>query len=348
MALFAARTDALAGRPSYPLRSAIRVASGRGRDPLDQLRDFGPDVVHVHNLFPNFGRRWVEELDVPLVHTLHNYRPMCANGMLLRDGEICTLCPDGRRWSGVRYACYRGSRLATAPIAWANRHGVAADPLLSRADRLVLLSERQRTLYADAGLPVDQTVVWPNFLPDELDPGTAADGPSRDWLFVGRLSEEKGILELAARWPPGHRLRIVGDGPLRSQVAAAAGPDVEVLGALGRPEVIGLMRSSTGLVFPSLWYEPSATPLVYVEALAAGLPTLALPPSPVVESVRDDGSGTVTSWDELGDALRVAERHFPGLRGHCRTVFEERHTQAQHAERAARTYRRVIGERTAT
>jgi glycosyltransferase involved in cell wall biosynthesis len=344
--LIAARTDDLEDQVANRARTALRVASGRGRSPLVELERFGPDVVHVHNLFPNFARRWVEALDAPLVHTVHNYRPLCANYQLLRDGRICTLCPDGDRWAGVRYACYRDSRLATLPIAWANRHGPEADWLLARADRLIMISDLQRQIFAGAGATTERATVWPNFVPAEIDPGPSTDGGGAGWLFVGRLSAEKGILRLLERWPDRARLRVVGDGPERERVAAAAGSNVEVLGNRPRHEILELMRASTGLIFPSLWYEPSATPLVYVEALAAGLPVVALPPSPVVESVREDGTGVVLSWDdELGPALADASDRLHDLRGRCREVFEARHTEEAYLRRARDTYEQVIDER---
>ena len=52
VALFAAHTDELEGEVFYKLRAGLRVATGYGRNPLKAIRDFSPDVVHVHNLFP--------------------------------------------------------------------------------------------------------------------------------------------------------------------------------------------------------------------------------------------------------------------------------------------------------
>src|SRR2546421_567820 len=53
--LFATATDEVAGQRWNPARSAARVATGHGRSPGRALRDFQPDVVHVHNLFPNWS-----------------------------------------------------------------------------------------------------------------------------------------------------------------------------------------------------------------------------------------------------------------------------------------------------
>ena len=340
--LFAARTDDLEGDRLYPVRAALRVATGWGASPLAALGRFAPDVVHVHNLFPNFGRRWARSVRVPLVTTLHNYRPLCVNGLLYRDGEVCTLCPDGRRWSGLRYACYRGSRAASLPLTLANLPGPAADPLLARADRIVVLSDLAAEVYAKAGIAPHRMTVWPNFLREDLDPGAGeATGGADGFLYVGRLSPEKAVVRLVEAWPRGAAapaLRIVGEGPEEAGVrAAAAGGPIEVLGRVSRSEVVALMGRSIGLVFPSAWYE--GFPLVYAEAMAAGLPVLAWAPNVVSRWVATDGTGAPTSWEEdIGAVLASAAGSFPGLRDHCRRLFEERYSEAAHVARASALY----------
>ena len=340
--LFAARTDDLERDRLYTARAALRVATGLGNSPLAGVERFSPDVVHVHNLFPNIGRRWVGSLHQPLVATLHNYRPMCINGLLFRDDHVCTLCPDGARWSGLRYGCYRSSRVASLPPTIAGLAGPAADPLLTRADRLVLLSDAAADVYADAGIDRGRMTVWPNFLRAELDPG-AERAPARPggFLYVGRLSAEKAVARLAAAWPRGGAaplLRVVGEGPEEDAVrAAAAGKRIELLGKVSRTDVIALMRASVGLVIPSAWFE--AFPLVYAEAMAAGLPVLAWEPNVVARWVRDDATGTMTTWgDDLAGTLDAATASFGRMRARCRTVFEKRYSEAAYVARAEELY----------
>lgn len=343
---FTVATDDVESEPLHRLRSAARVATGRGRNPLRDIQAFGADVVHVHNLFPNLGRAWVEELRAPLVHTLHNYRPLCANAMLLRDGRVCTDCPDGDRWGGVRHACYRDSRLASLPLAVANRRGPARDPLLRRAERIIVLSEQQRRLLADGGLAPAKLVKGRNFLPEALRAGKTGGDRDGPWLYVGRLREEKGIDRLLDHWPDDERLTIVGDGPQRPRIhAKARGRPIELIGGTSREETLGHMRRAAGLVFPSIWLEPASPPLVVLEALAVGLPTLAFAPTEVAEDLRADGTGAVAEWsrESIAAGLTQLRTTHEVLAARCLDVFERRHTEAAHVERLVSLYRDVAG-----
>ncbi len=332
--LVAVGTDELSGRPLHALRCAATVATGRGRSPLRQLREIAPDIVHVHNLFPNFGRTWVRDWTGPLVATLHNYRALCVNALLYRDGKTCTECPDGDRWAGLRHGCYRDSRAATLPLALAGRQGVAGDPLLARADRVVVLSELSRDRYEKAGLEPGRMALVPNFAPS---PGEFAE-PDRAWVYVGKLSTEKGILDLLRRWPAGVPLDVIGNGPLEAECRAAAPEGVRFLGALAQPDLWRLLGRYQGLVFPGRCFE-GGTPGVYCEALAAGLPVLAFEGSVVASLVRIQGTGTATDWDTpLAPALAAAVARFPGLRADCRAVYEREYTEPVWIERIERVY----------
>lgn len=333
--------DDMARRPLHALSGALAVTTGIGISPLKALQAFHPDVVHVHSLFPYIGNRWVERSPAPVVATLHSYRPVCANGYLFRDGAVCTSCADGHRWSGVRHGCYRDSALATAPLAWAGRRGPAHDRLLRSAAVLLVLSDRARTVFAASGVPPARMVRDWHFLPEEMDHGPGTDHDD-GWLFAGRLSAEKGIDKLVDTWPAHVPLRIVGDGPLTDAVrSAAAGKRIQLLGRLPRAAVVTEMQRSFGLVFPSRWYETFG--LTYMEALAAGLPTLAFPPNVVADSVAVDGTGLVADWGDVEGAVAAATSSFDSLRGRCRSVFTEQFTERAFVERRLALYERLAG-----
>src|SRR5690606_21612300 len=116
VALVGRWSDREVRHPWDPVRVAMITATGRGGDPTAELRRLRPDLVHVHNLFPSMGTRWLGQWQGPIVATVHNYRPLCANGLLLRDGHFCTDCVSHGTLNAVRHGCYRDSRMATIPL----------------------------------------------------------------------------------------------------------------------------------------------------------------------------------------------------------------------------------------
>lgn len=348
--VFALHTDALrAGRGrGYEVRTAVQVACGTG--PAPDFGAFQPDVVHVHNLFPNFGKRWLRDLAQPLIVTVHNYRPLCAAGTFYREGAVCLVCATaGSALPAVVHGCYK-NRLATIPVALGQRF--AREPQLAHAARVLVLSEQMRDFYLRFGVEAGKVRVLPHFSPtvEVAVGGAAADGggaavrgAAGRWIYVGRLSEEKGILELLRAWPAGEPLDVVGAGPLESAArAAAAGADVTCLGSVPHERVLELMGAARGLVFPSRCFE--GLPLTYLEALSVGTPVVAWRPSVVSDLVTREGTGLVAADATLAADLRTAAAVFPGLRAHCRQVHAERYSIPAWLTAIESTYREAIQE----
>ncbi len=331
--IVARRTDDHSG-PFSPIVSAITVATGRGPNPMDELRAFGPDVVHVHNLFPNFGEHWVTRWDGPLVATLHNFRHFCANALLWRDGNDCTLCPDGNPLAALRYRCYRDSALATLPLAVKNLAGVKT-PLLARADRVVALSRRSADTFEGYGLDPARLRVVPHGVPSL---GECRPQPQHQrWIALGRLDEAKGFAHLLRQWPHGIGLDIAGDGPVRGELEAFSHPDVTLLGSQSREWVASHLSSYTGLVFPSMNRENC--PLVILEAFSCGLPVLARAGSAGADLVAEvSPEWTYEDADSLQAAMtRVAQS---GQRGRdlAHGAYQARYREQTWVERMLSIY----------
>ncbi|MBB5642397.1 glycosyltransferase family 4 protein [Cryobacterium roopkundense] len=337
----AARTDELETSRAYKLSTAVTVATGRGPSPVRELENFAPDLVHVHNLFPNWGTAWLNRWHGPLVATVHNFRPVCAAGTLFRDGAECTLCPATNTFAAVKHACYRGSKVATIPLAIRSRNGVAGDPLLSRADAVILLTERARGLYEGFGLPAEKISLIPNFVDDV---GFTRSTPGTDWVYIGRLTEEKGIANLIKHWPETHTLRIYGDGPLREHVEseAQARGNVTYLGRLEHDAVAGVLAGARGLVFPSEWAE-GGIPLSYVEALAAGRMVVAMAGSSGADDLEAAGAGSIfRDWAGLAAALDEACAHSEVFARRARSHYEENFRRETFLQRTDDLYRRLV------
>lgn len=266
----AAALGALALAPWNPL-AAHQVGS--------LAQSLRPDVAHLHNTWFTLSPavfRALHRAGTPVVLTLHNYRLVCSNALLFRDGRPCELCVESHPWHGLRHRCYRGSVGASAAAAATIALNRAVGTWGRHIDVFLALTEFARSLLVRGGLPEERVIVKPNSVPD---PGPRPNPPSasRTVLYVGRLSEDKGILSLLDAWQEAAvadlELVVVGDGPLRGEVEGRGSARVRVTGRLAPDRVRELMLSSRALVFPSLWYE--GQPMVILESLAAGLPVLA-------------------------------------------------------------------------
>jgi glycosyltransferase involved in cell wall biosynthesis len=303
-----------------PLRAAGRtVWSGESyRVVRSMIRRERPDVVHVQNFFPLVSPSVyyaARRERVPVVHTLRNYRLFCPNGLFLRQGSVCEDClGKAGPLHGVVHGCYRGSSAATAAAAGMILVHRALRTWTRMVDVYVALTEFARSKAVAAGIPGDQIVVKPNFVPRLCAPGAAAGGYA---LFVGRLSEEKGVRGLLRAWRsvPGVPLRIVGDGPLQGEMARyveenGLGDRVTLAGRKPLGETVAELRGARFLVFPSIWYETFGR--VAVEAFACGVPVLAARIGAIAEVVMDGETGilfTPGDADELASGARWMWTH---------------------------------------
>lgn len=263
----------------------------------ETLQSFHPDILHVHNTFPQLSPSvyWAAKSEgVPVVQTLHNYRLTCVNALLLRDGAPCELCV-GRRlsWPGVRHKCYRNSAPASAAVAAMQGTHRAIGTYKDKVDAYVTVTGFARSVMIRSGLPKEIVHVKPNFVP-EPEAGVSAKREEKA-VFVGRLSEEKGVDLLLEAWarlePSGFRLVVVGDGPERGRLETLSRklPGLEWRGWMSHDEALREVASSRFLVVPSRTYE--GFPMVVAEAMSVGTPVIAANHAGFPEIVGDRRAG---------------------------------------------------------
>jgi glycosyltransferase involved in cell wall biosynthesis len=347
--------DAISGLSGKMMAAASVFYSSSSRARMRQeIRDFHPDLVHVHNWFPMLSPSVFMEADswgMPTLQTLHNFRMLCANALLYRNGAICTDClGKSLPLDGVAHGCYRGSRAGSAVVTAAyglHRFLHTWDCV----DLFIAVSGFEREILVRGGLPAEKIVVKPNFIGSDT---LAADGNPEDAaLFVGRLAPEKGIGTLLAAWNAGRiplRLKIAGDGPLADEVRsnAARNSAIEYLGALPPEAVYPQMARAKFLVFPSEWFETFGRTIV--EAFSQGTPVLAADLGGVPELVREGETGYRFPAGNA-EALAAGTRRFPvggdyqRMRQRCRDLFLGKFTAQINYNLLMKIYARAIAAR---
>ena len=238
------------------------------------LRNEQPDICHVHNFFPLISPSIYavcQKFSVPVVQTLHNYRLICTNGTLFRNGEICEKCLGQNAFQSVRKKCYRNSAIQTWTVARMIEKNKKNGTWENQVDAYICLSEFAREKFIAHGLPAEKMVVKPNFIDEMKVTATVNNDQKPYFVFAGRLSEEKGVRLLAeiGKLSP-YPIHVFGDGEGMSRLR---GIDQLILeGKQEREILLNKLKNATALLFPSLWYE--GMPMTIIEAFSVGTPVI--------------------------------------------------------------------------
>lgn len=317
------------------------------------LQQEKPDIVHVHNTFMMISPSIFSacrEAGVPAVQTLHNYRLLCPASTFLKHGKICEECVEHSLLRSVAHGCYRESRAATATVALTVGVHRQIGTWNKLVDGYIALTEFGRQKFIVGGLPAEKIAVKPNFV--HPDPG-ARQGTGDGALFVGRLSEEKGVGTLLSAW---RRLRgsipldIVGDGPLRPALEAETQRDmlksVQFRGWIPRDQTLATMKLARFLVFPSQWYEGFG--MTIIEAFACGVPVICSRLGAAEELVADGRTGlhfTPGDAEDLAQKVEWAWSHpeeMEAMGRAARAEFEVKYSADRNYQMLLDIYRRVI------
>ncbi len=254
------------------------------------LHDFKPDIVNVHNFFPILTPSVFDACKtakIPVIQTLHNYRLICPNGLLMREGNICDKCITGSVYTSVLHGCYRNSRLATFAVARMIDAFWKKEACFNKVDRFIALTEFSKKIFIKAGFPEHKMAVKPNFVKktkmfDNLERKGA--------LFVGRLSQEKGIRTLVSAWSRlDIPISIIGDGPLLNYTMQFSSELIRVHGRKSNEYITDRIKKAAFLIIPSVCFE--GFPLVIAEAFSCCLPVIASRLGAMNENVSENETG---------------------------------------------------------
>jgi len=273
-----------------------------------KVHEVKPDLVHFHNIYHHLSFSLlgvVRSADIPSVMTLHDYKIISPNYTMYHHGRVQTSA--GGEWSCARANCMESfprSMLASMELR-RRRKG----KLLDAIDAFIAPSVFMKETCVAGGIEQKRIHVVPNSLSDDQYQGSTP--MVGDYVaYIGRLSEEKGLLALleAAAEHPEIPLCIAGSGPqeseLRAYVSMRELKHVTFLGYQSGRDLENTVANARFLIVPSVWYENC--PLSILEAMSlgkvvlgsdiGGIPELLEPGMLVKPGDVDDLAKAMKSW----------------------------------------------------
>lgn len=274
-----------------------------------------PDVVHIHNLFPFISPSILPECSkraIPVVMTLHNFRLVCPNALLLRDGLPCHDCLGGHEWRGIQHNCEHNipkSLGYAARTAFARCYGL----FKNHVAQFICLTEFQRQIHVQEGFPAHRMSVIPNAAPDRTAisdvRGKGEDGQKGSYVgYAGRVSFEKDVpvLLAAARMLPDVSFKIAGDYWRMPHLPKEAPSNVEFLGHLQGREFEKFFVGMNLLVFATRFYE--GFPMTLLDAMVRNVPIICTKIGGLPEIVEDDVTGLLYATSDATALVRQIRR----------------------------------------
>ena len=317
------------------------------------INEFKPDVIHIHNFFyvasPSVFFS-AHRHKIPVIVTLQNYRLICSGGFLMRDSQPCELCVEKVfPLSGIRYGCHRNSRMGTAHLTMYTGIHKLWNTWNSKVTRYIAVTEFGRNKYIHSSLKLapEKIVVKASSVAG-ADPSDF-QARQRNFLFVGRLSKEKGIdVLLRAFAHTDLHLEIIGDGPLRPLVEqyTSEHQNITYSGYRDKAYIISQLRACAAMIFPSVWYE--CLPVTILEAFSTGTPVIISNVGNLNEIVTDQYNGLHFQANDAQHLQNIVQHFntnreiYKSLYSNARKTFLEKYTHEVNYSNLMTIYIRAI------
>ena len=192
----------------------------------------------------------------------------------------------------------------------------------------------------DWGFDEDLLTYIPNFIDSECYECDTT--PGNYFLYLGRLSEEKGVSTLIkAASLSNADLVVAGTGPMEQELkslgAKTRSSRIKFVGYVSGPSLRQLVRGARALVLPSEWYENA--PISVLEAYASGTPVLGADIGGIPEMVKREETGDLFpsgDTEALASLLAKFQNMSPGIlktMGQAsRTFVEEEFSRQRYAD----------------
>jgi glycosyltransferase involved in cell wall biosynthesis len=319
------------------------------------LDDYRPDLVHLHlfqhqispSILPEIKKR-----GLPVVYTAHDLKSVCPNYKMRTQGRVCESCKPHRYYQCLLKKCVKDSYLKSL-LNTLEMYVHLWMKYYDCIDLFITPSKFYHDKLIEFRFEPRKVVHVPNFVDETAFVPKYSHEPY--FIYLGRLSEEKGILTLvdAMRNVTGGELRIIGTGPLESEIRERIEShhlrNVRLLGFRSRDEIEKLLRDSMFSVVPSEWYENGSISLL--ESLACGKPVIGADIGGIPEHLAHGEDGLLfrstdsTDLSEKINWLLANPRELIRMGKNARNKVDTFYSQKAHVDKIIQLYSSVLNGR---
>ncbi len=309
-----------------------------------------PEIVHFHNIYHQLTPSIIKvakSLGCKTVLTVHDTKIACPSYTMYRNGHTCEACLQGSVWNACKYRCQEGSLFKSALLSIeATYQSLVGN--YKQVDVIVSPSEFLANIIRQK-LPDNRIDVIVNGIDENVDREGVTD--ERYFLYLGRLSVEKGVATLAKAYQHSQQLmplKVVGDGPLYSELVANYN-NIDFLGFQSGDALHKLIKECSAVIVPSECYENCS--MSVIEAMAYGKPIIGANIGGIPEQVREgvEGrlfeSGNPDSLAEVLDAFAQDPQQTVELGANARQRLENKYSLARHESKLMSLYQELLGEK---
>jgi glycosyltransferase involved in cell wall biosynthesis len=277
------------------------------------LNDYSPDIAQFH-IFQHqisvsaFGP--LRKRGIPIILTVHDLKPMCANYRMYVDGHVCEACKGGKYYNCFKNRCNEGS-LGKSLINTVEMYFHHARGYYDWVDRYIVLSKFFRDKMLEWGFPEEKISYLPNYIDSQEISPSSSQGDHV--LYFGRLSHEKGVEQILAEAKENADIPhiLAGTGPtedkLKEQARAMNLDNVKFVGFQSGQALKDLIANSRMTVISSVVYENC--PMSVLESFAHARPVVGARIGGIPELIEEGVDGATFEGGNTAEFAR-AVRHY--------------------------------------
>ena len=300
------------------LKALEIIYSIKNRKKMEEaLEDFKPDIIHLNNFQRQLSASIIKPIKkrkIPIVYTAHDVQAICpAIVMMDSKKNICEDCIKGKYINCINKKCVKNSKLKSVLGAVEGKYYRIKEIYTKKINYIITPSEFYKKKFIEDGVEENKIIALHNFIDlREYEVESQDEGYA---LYFGRLSKEKGILNLIKAFSKTKNgiLYIAGEGEEKENIKKLIDENglndrVKLLGFLNSVEMKEYIRKCKFVVVPSIWYENC--PYSIVETLAIGKPIIGANIAGIPELVQDNINGFTFKYDDINELSKKMEELF--------------------------------------